>query len=150
MGQIGVSLNNGQMRTLLGSCIGLALIDRRLKLAGLAHIVLPDSPQASPENPGKYASTAIPALIQKMQALAGNEKMRLQAKVAGGANMFAASGAAPTIGDKNLEAVERLLDEQRITIVGRHCGGEQGRRMTLDPATGIVTIEIVGADIVIL
>ena len=43
MAEIGVMQQQGSMRTLLGSCIGIALYDRKLKLLGLAHIVLPDS-----------------------------------------------------------------------------------------------------------
>ena len=41
---------------------------------------------------------------------------------------------------------EKLLNELGIPLVGRHCGGEQGRRMSLDTATGVITIEIVGSD----
>jgi len=51
-----------------------------------------------------------------------------------------------TIGQQNVEASERLLRAMGIPIVGSHCGGEQGRRMTLDAATGRVTIEVVGQD----
>ena len=40
----------------------------------------------------------------------------------------------------------RLLDELGIPVRSRHCGGDKGRRMMLDSHTGIVTIEIVGAD----
>ena len=43
MGQIAVARNNGVLRTLLGSCLGLALYDRRFKVASLTHIVLPTS-----------------------------------------------------------------------------------------------------------
>ena len=41
MGEISVARNDGTLRTLLGSCLGVALYDRRLKLGGLAHVVLP-------------------------------------------------------------------------------------------------------------
>ena len=34
-------MERGTLRTLLGSCVGLALYDRRLRVAGLAHIVMP-------------------------------------------------------------------------------------------------------------
>ena len=49
-----------------------------------------------------------------------------------------------TIGDQNLRAVEQLLSAEGITIVGRCCGGEHGRRMSLDVASGVVTIQTVG------
>ena len=51
-----------------------------------------------------------------------------------------------TIGQQNIEACERTLGEMGIPIVGSQCGGEKGRRVTLDTATGLITIEVVGAD----
>ena len=41
MGELAVCQNGDCLRTLLGSCLGVALYDRRLKLGGLAHVVLP-------------------------------------------------------------------------------------------------------------
>lgn len=145
MGEIAVARTGGVLRTLLGSCLGLALYDRRLKVAGLGHIVLPAS-LGRTETPGKFADTAVPAMIRQMQELVDEERLKLHAKIAGGANMFVSADSSNTIGVQNVRAVECLLDELRIPIIGRHCGGEQGRRMMLDTATGIVTIDIVGAE----
>src|SRR5262245_31624664 len=145
MGQFAVARANGQLRTLLGSCLGLALYDRRSKVAALGHIVLPHS-LGRTEPAGKFVDTAVPAMIRHMQKLAEAEPLRLCAKIAGGANMFVGNDARNTVGTKNIEAVERLLDDLRIPIVGRHCGGEQERRMLLDAATGAVAIDIVGAE----
>ncbi len=143
MGELAVSMNDGVLRTLLGSCIGLALYDRRHKVGGLAHIVLPQS--GSPDGPlGKFVDTAIPALCAEMEALAGRS-LKPTARIAGGANMFSTT-VTRTVGAQNLEATEKLLNELGIPLVGRHCGGEQGRRMSLDTATGVITIEIVGSD----
>ena len=144
MGQFAVLRTSGHLRTLLGSCLGLALYDRRVKVAALGHIVLPDS-QGRGDPPGKYADTAVPAMIRHMQKMAEDETLKLAAKIAGGANMFVGNDARNTIGVQNIEAVERILEGLRIPIIGRHCGGEQGRRMQLDAATGAVTIDIVGA-----
>ena len=143
MGEIAVARTSGVLRTLLGSCLGLALYDRRFKVGGLGHIVLPNS-LGRAERPGKFADTAVPSMIQQMQELAGEERLKLCAKIAGGANMFMSGDTGNTIGVQNVQAVECLLAELRIPIIGRHCGGEQGRRMMLDTATGIVTIDIVG------
>ena len=43
----------------LGSCIGLALLDQRRGVAGLAHIMLPEA-GATADQPGKFADTAVP------------------------------------------------------------------------------------------
>ncbi|MFM9962429.1 MAG: chemotaxis protein CheD [Planctomycetaceae bacterium] len=150
MGAIGVSQNNGHLRTLLGSCIGLALFDRIHKVGALAHIVLPAS-NGKCELPGKFVDTAVPEMLRQMEKVIGDERLKLTAKIAGGANMFGATSASvATVGNLNIAAIERLLEEHRIPITARHLGGEQGRRMTLDTTTGIVTIEIVGAETVTL
>lgn len=143
MGEMLVGRGEEPLRTLLGSCIGLALYSRRSMIGGLAHIVLPESHgQLGP--PAKYVDTAIPELIRRIE-LAGGQARNLNAKLAGGANMLA-SQAVSTIGDQNLETIQRLLRDLGIPIVAEHCGGVQGRRMTFYPGTGRVTIEVVGGD----
>ena len=149
MGELAVCQKGECLRTLLGSCLGVALYDRRLKLGGLAHVVLPYSP-GQVELPGKYADTAIPELLRQMQLLSRGEPVHPVAKLAGGANMFNSSGPLGTIGEQNLTAVERQLEERRIPVVARHVGGEQGRRMLLDSATGLVTVEIAGLEPTVL
>ena len=134
---------------MLGSCLGLALYDRKLKVGALAHIVLPASLGRS-EHPGKFADTAIPVMIRRMQELVASGPMRLQAKLAGGANMFSVADSSNTVGTQNVSSVEHILQELRIPVTGRHCGGEQGRKMTFDLATGLVKIEIVGAESITL
>jgi chemotaxis protein CheD len=143
MGELAVLESRGVLRTLLGSCVGIALYDRRRRVGGLAHVVLPES-RGNTEFPGKFVDTAIPALIAEMEALIAGP-LRLSARIAGGASMFATSGAH-RIGDLNIAASETQLKATRIPIVGRNCGGSKGRRMSLDVATGVVRIEIVGCD----
>ena len=140
MGEMAVA-SDGCLRTLLGSCIGVALYDSKQKVGGLAHVVLPDS-RGNQDTPGKYADTAVPQLIEQLSELA-SRPLRLSAKIAGGANMFASSSAM-TVGEQNLVAIEQVLDQHRVLILDRHCGGVQGRRMTLDVLTGKIQIEIVG------
>ena len=142
MGEMGVAINDGVLRTLLGSCIGLVLYDRKRKVGGLAHIVLPES-RGETDRPAKFVDTAIPALIRDMKKLAGGA-IEPTARIVGGANMFATE-VVETIGRQNIEASARLLEALRIPIVGRHCGGDQGRRMSLDTTTGLIIIEIVGS-----
>ena len=143
MGEMSVARDDGILRTLLGSCVGLALYDRVYRVAGLAHSVLPVSLGVDAQ-PGKFVDTAIPALVEEMSRLVG-ASIEPTARLAGGANMFATE-VARTIGRENVEAAERVCAALGIPVVGRHCGGEKGRRMILDSTTGLITIEIVGQD----
>ena len=135
--------SEGRLHTLLGSCVGVALYDARQQVGGLAHVVLPDS-KGPTESPGKYGNTAIPLLLEMLGKLA-TKKLRLSAKIAGGANMFSTT-STETIGKQNIDAIEKLLAQHRIPLLASHCGGTQGMRMTLDVATGRVSIEIVGQE----
>ncbi|WZP00217.1 chemotaxis protein CheD [Isosphaeraceae bacterium EP7] len=134
-----------QLRTLLGSCAGVILHDRAAKLGGVAHIVLPDSKGTS-DQPGKFADTAIPAMIADLERLLGrSSRGRLTAKVVGGASMFQ-TGPALNIGKMNQDAVDQILGTLGIPVLARDVGGGAGRRLTLDLATGIVQIRVPGGE----
>lgn len=143
MGEVAVGQKDEQIKSLLGSCIGLALFDRKAGIGGLAHVVLPSS-DGHTGPPGKFVDTAIPELIRLIQELVGRQ-LNLAAKLAGGARMFQTESAT-TVGDRNRETIERELNERGIPILGQHCGGTTGRRMTFYPRTGRVIIEIMGAE----
>src|SRR5438105_1400924 len=105
MGQWAVAASPVQIRTLLGSCAGVVLYDRAARLGGVAHIVRPDS-RGAIHPAGKFADTAIPAMIDEMRRLPGRPgTLRLTAKVVGGASMFQANPAMD-IGRMNRDAVE--------------------------------------------
>jgi chemotaxis protein CheD len=149
IGQWAVARAPAKIRTLLGSCVGIVLYDRAAKLGGLAHIVLPFARGAA-DHPGKYADTAIPALIADFdRRLCDKGRARLTAKLVGGATMFqldatVRENSALNIGQKNQEAIEQILARFAIPILARDLGGTTGRRLTLDTNSGIVTIRIPG------
>jgi len=145
MGEIGVRREMGLLRTLLGSCIGVALFERRLKLVGLAHIVMPNS-MGRINALGKYADTAIPEVIRQLTKIARAPKLDLTAKIAGGANMFAisSSSSTTTIGEQNRIAVEEILKTLGIPILAKHLGGNSGRRMIVEATNMVVKIHVVG------
>lgn len=130
----------------LGSCIGIALYDKSLKVAGLAHIMLPDSTQfKNVTQPLKFADLAIPILIDKMLKK-GCKKHELVAKIAGGASMFNFSDKSmiSDIGSRNAEAVKKALGKEGIPILAENTGGNKGRTMILDSEDGKVLLKIVG------
>ena len=145
IGRWGVAAAPTQIRTLLGSCAGVVLHDRAARVGGVAHIVLPDSKGAT-DQPGKFADTAIPGLIAEIERHLGrSSRGRLTAKVVGGASMFPA-GTTLDIGRLNQEAVDRILAGLRIPVLARDVGGSAGRRLTLDVASGVVTIRVPGGE----
>ena len=145
MGEIGAARHAGTLRTFLGSCVGVALHERRLRLACLAHVVLPTAAGGG-GTPGRYADTALPEMLRLLGKLADGAPLSLRAKLVGGAHMFGFQSRI-AVGEQNVQALERLLESAGIPIVGRDCGGRHGRRLSLDVATGEVTVETVGVGI---
>jgi len=145
MGELVASRSAGEnLVTLgLGSCIGLALLDRRTGVAGLAHVVLPDSAGHTGVNQFKFADHAVPELINKVVALGARRSM-LEAVLVGGASMFAAIGSSMEVGLRNSEAVRAQLDRARIKIVAEATGGTRGRTVRINPQSGVVLVREAG------
>jgi chemotaxis protein CheD len=148
---LNVVLDPGAIMTIgLGSCVGIALYDKTTKVAGLAHIMLPDSTQfKSNTNPMKFADLAIPMLIEKMEKQ-GCNKRNMVAKIAGGASMFNFSDKSiiSDIGKRNSEAVKKALKDEAIRIIGEEIGGNKGRTMILKANDGSVILKVVGQGII--
>ena len=144
MGELGVGQTDGLLRTFVGSCVGVTIYNRRWKLAGLAHVMLPES-RGQNSQPGKFADTAIPEMLRQLEKLSGGKKIRWSAKIAGGAKMFAFQ-TDTTIVDLNVAAIERILAKLDIPILAKCCGGKQGRRIAVEIATGTMTVETIGAE----
>ena len=135
----------------LGSCIGCALVDSDAKVAGLAHIVLPESwansSAAATAPPAKFANTAVPHLVTELERL-GARKNRLKAVLCGGAHMFSATGGAKSpaleIGRRNNEETVKALRAAGIPIRASEVGGTKGRSVEVHVATGEVFVRTVG------
>lgn len=130
----------------LGSCVGIVMYDSGKQIAGLAHIMLPDSTQMTQKliNRAKYADTAVDSLIEGMMER-GASFSRLKAKIAGGAQMFAYSNTTDVmrIGSRNIEAVQLALANKRIPIIASDVGGHSGRTIEFDPLTNQLKIKSV-------
>lgn len=133
----------------LGSCIGFAVYDKMSRMAGMAHIVLPDSNISNNKNmensPGKYADIAVPLLLNKMLSL-GAKKENLIIKIAGGAQMFALKSSSDilNIGQRNAAAVKNEVEKLGLSILKAHTGGNKGRTFSLNPINGTFLLRVIG------
>lgn len=119
------------LKTILGSCIGIAIYSPKDRIGGLLHIMLPQLNNGD-MNKAKYANTGIPMLISTIENRYGIKRHTLIAKIAGGANMFSFIKNTNTIfdiGNRNISAVKYLLKELGIPIVGEDVGANYGRRI---------------------
>ena len=129
----------------LGSCIGISLYDPLTKIGGLLHIMLPDSTQSkSVENPAKFADTGIPLMLNDVVRL-GAVQSRIVAKIAGGAQMFAFANATDImrVGARNAEAAKKVLQSLHIRLLAEDTGGNYGRTVQIDLATGVYKVKTI-------
>lgn len=147
MGQVRFMEESGELVAILGSCIGVAMYCPRLKLAGLAHVVLPES-DGREAPPGRYADTAVPYMVRQFKNR-GAMLQSLTVKLAGGAAMFGRTGPMQ-IGINNAIAVKNALAQGGLEVAAEHLAGGKGRRMSIDVATGDVFVEIVGQGVTLL
>jgi len=130
----------------LGSCVGIAMRDPTTKIGGLAHIMLPDSTMIrNNSNIPKFADTGIDELVKQL-VKAGAKRNKLAAKIAGGAQMFAFQNKTDLVrvGERNVEAVKKKLQELKIPILSSDTGKNYGRTVVYYPETGDFVIKSVG------
>lgn len=127
----------------VGSCIVVTLYDQMLKIGAMAHAMLPDSTKSGlTSKPFKFADLAIDEMIRKMESL-GSQRPNIEAKVAGGANMFPSlRHSSLRAGEENVQAAKEKLRKEGISLVGEVVGGSVGRSVEFDTASGIVTVRV--------
>lgn len=140
-----VSAPNSIITTGLGSCVGVCIWESLSKIGGLVHVMLPDSTTSrSVLNKAKYADTGVVSLVEEIVKAGGN-RHRLQAKIAGGAQMFNFPGQSNImkIGERNTIAVKKALYECKIKLLAEDTGGNHGRTIEFFPANGDLVIRTI-------
>jgi chemotaxis protein CheD len=129
----------------LGSCVAISLYDPVAVIGGLAHILLPSEAMSRErENRAKFAGTAVPMLVEQLQAR-GARLVRLQAKLAGGAAMFSSLVSSPGLqmGERNVMACRAALQSAGIPLIGQDVGGDFGRSVFFTVADGVMRVRSV-------
>lgn len=133
----------------LGSCVGICLHDKTHNIGGLAHIMLPNSKEAShaADKLRRYADTGISELIQTMMRNGANLSC-ITAKIAGGAQMFQTQLKTFNIGERNILAVKNILIASRIKIIAEDVGSNYGRTVFFNVESGIMQVKSVTKGII--
>lgn len=128
----------------LGSCVGICLFDAQAQVGGLAHIMLPDSKliAGGAAQPRKFADTGIDELVKTMERM-GARRSFMKAKIAGGAQMFAAmsNSAIANIGSRNVQAVKDVLRQMGIPIIAEDTGKDYGRTLYFNVKDNVMQIK---------
>ena len=146
MGELVVVRINGErniiLKTVLGSCVGVVLVDVQRRIGGLAHIMLPRQLKGD-DAYGKYADTAVPLLLKKLLN-SGAEREKIKAYVAGGACMFGNCDerGASKIGEENIKSTIKVLEVLSIPVVFKETGGNRGRTLMYNMKEDKVFIKV--------
>ncbi|MDI9643030.1 MAG: chemotaxis protein CheD [Archaeoglobaceae archaeon] len=118
---------SGILKTIgLGSCLGIAIYESKIKAGALAHAMLPKS---NGLKTAKFVDSAVSIAIESLEGISGNRK-NMVAKIAGGAQIFKhLTLESLKIGDRNIEVVRDTLREYGVRIVSEDTGGSLGRTL---------------------
>jgi chemotaxis protein CheD len=136
----------------LGSCVAILLHDRQAQVGALAHVLLPEPALARDRtNPSKFASTAVPLLLEELAELGARER-RLEARLVGGASMFTTLMVPGSLnmGERNIRAAREALRRAGIPILGEQVGGDYGRSVRFTVREGRTVVSSVGKPDVVL
>lgn len=130
MGEFGTAKDPDDLTAVgVGSCVVVSLYDPLRRIGGLAHTSHSD------------ASELIDNLLVKMRAL-GASRETLEAKLAGGSNMFDSYPDTLTVGGKNIHAAREKLEKERIRIFSSSVGGTHGSSIEFSTRTGMMVVKV--------
>lgn len=130
----------------LGSCLGVIFYDPFEKIAGLIHIMLPESKieklskDSIAFNPYKYVDTGIPLIIKKMLKY-GSKKNQLLISVFGGAQVFDREDYF-NIGKRNYVSLRKILWKESLLIKNEHVGGKVHRSVKINVESGEIMLDV--------
>ena len=113
-----------KIKTILGSCISACMYDPSTRIGGMNHFLLPgelDSLDLST----RYGINAMEVLINEMMKLGAN-RLKLQAKVFGGADIFRANHKLMMVGKRNIKFIHEFLETEKIPTINERLGGNNG------------------------
>jgi len=149
LGEIKISNNSDDVLVAygLGSCLGIAMYDPVIHLAGMLHAVLPtcDPNIANSDACVKYVCCGIDVMLQQIIGK-GAIRNRIVVRMAGGANMLASSSFSDimNIGQRNIESAHMKLNEMKFKITGEEVGGNIGRTVRFYVTEGRMAIRMMG------
>jgi chemotaxis protein CheD len=125
----------------VGASVVVALYDPESGVGGLVRAILPRRAGTAGDGgvPAKYADTGVQetleAMIETGAAYAG-----VRGWLVGGSEPIRLPGLETGTADRTVAAAEETLSRLNVRLVGRAVGGDRGRTVELDTATGTASV----------
>jgi chemotaxis protein CheD len=146
IGKIFVTRAPAVLQTVLGSCVAVVLYDNQKKIGGMIHLVLPQGVgKESEQDPGRFAVSGIPILIQKM-INQGAKRKNLLGIVHGGNYTTSCKRCLKDnfrIGEKNVAISAEILKKEKIIFKEFKTLNENASKIFFDLTTGEAKVDII-------
>lgn len=125
----------------LGACVGIVLLDREAGVAGLAHTMLPKAAEAGTQAApaGKFVDATVEGLLRAV-VQAGGVYNNVEACLVGGADLIDLEALPREAGARNVAVAREELAALNVPVVAEATGGDYGRTVEVDAATGTVRV----------
>lgn len=134
-----------RLYTVLGSCVALTAWHPSLKVGGLCHYLLPESPGVAISDRRRvqiedcrYADVALRTMKNAMQSFAPTHEFQIG--LFGGGDMFS-FGAAKTVGQENIRFAQDWLKRENIKLQQIEIGDTFSRSLFLSLRSGEITLK---------
>ncbi len=147
-GQVVVTSQRYHLRSMaIGSCIVVSVHDQKIKLGGMAHIMLPGRAAVNIDDKERYADNAILKLTNLMQA-GGSVITDFDVCLVGAGNVL--QDEYDTICSDNIRSVTEILTRNNISVKACCLGGYERKAIILDCMSGQVQYSCGSGDFEVL
>ena len=130
----------------LGSCVALCAHDATAGVGGMAHMVLPNSTSTTRSTGPKFVDIAVPTVIEEMERQ-GAVRRRIACYLVGGSHILTnTTTEVAQVGERNVEAARAALQAMGIRVRDEDIGGERGRTVRLQVASGLIEVAFAGEE----
>lgn len=127
--------------TILGSCVAVTIFNRRLKVGGICHALLPMCPANNGHERFRYVDSAVAYMLRKFGQI-GVRRDEMEVKLLGGADVLdRTNGSAISVGQKNVESALEIMRNEDIRLAVSDVGGKLGRKVHFYTDTGRVLLK---------
>ncbi len=127
------------VRTVLGSCIAVCLLDPFALVGGMNHFMLPESSSGEAVS-ARYGVHAMELLINNCMKI-GADRSRLQAKVFGGGHVLRIRESDDNVPQRNIRFALQFLETEGIAILAQDVGGYAAREVFFFTDSGRILLK---------
>lgn len=132
VGEFHIGKGKDIISTVLGSCIAICLFDKKVKVGGMIHYLLPESGSSILDKKQyMYGDNLFDVLVSALKRR-GAQKESMVAKIIGGSNIMDRDDVHG-VGTKNIIFAQKILKKYGIKVEKEDVGGGGSRKIIYYP-----------------